>query len=158
MNEDKQLLEAAARAAGYANFEHGELTPGEPMLYVWDDDVSFWAPLQDDGDALRLAVKLRIDIRQFLQYRGAVDCLVDRLGKCCAEQIGNDPYAATRRAIVRAAALCAPTPAASVPASAPSVPSDEARRAADIIAAASCGDGNETMRRYTDGDDWNTKR
>ena len=63
-----------------------------------------FSPLTDDGDALRLAVKLMIDIRQFLQYRGVVDALVDRLGFGRGESIGDDPYAATRRAIVRAAA------------------------------------------------------
>jgi hypothetical protein len=59
-----------------------------------------WNPLTDDGDALRLAVGLRIDVVQFdssvrADSPGADDC---------HESHDSDPYAATRRAIVRAAA------------------------------------------------------
>jgi hypothetical protein len=104
MRSDRELLEMAAKAAGYREFQYCETSGGQQAIYVHDGDIGFWMPLTDDGDALRLAVKLMIDIRQFLQYRGVVDALVDRLGFGRGESIGDDPYAATRRAIVRAAA------------------------------------------------------
>ncbi|MBJ9709836.1 hypothetical protein [Burkholderia gladioli] len=102
---DRELLELAAKAIGIQieciEDEDGlgcaRKTGGEPAWVAWN-------PLSDDGDALRLAVKLQIDIQQFLQYRGRVDCLVDRLGKGFGEKVSGDPYAATRRAITRAAA------------------------------------------------------
>ena len=65
-------------------------------------------PLTDDGDALRLAVKLRIDF-----YEGVGDGPEAWAGyylpaftkqKFACEPHNGDPYAATRRAIVRAAA------------------------------------------------------
>jgi len=97
MQSDRELLELAAKAAG---IDHRRLPDAWPERF--DDDQ--WNPLTDDGDALRLAVKLQIDIRQFLQYRGVVDALVDRLGFGRGEAVDNDPYGATRRAVVRAAA------------------------------------------------------
>ena len=93
---DRELLEAA-----YAAYR-----PGENYIRLVNDAGSdYWNPLADDGDALRLAVKLNIwPVRQYdrptiVVQKGAVyfDELAD-------EPIGDDPYAATRRAIVRAAA------------------------------------------------------
>lgn len=40
----------------------------------------------------------------------------------------------------------------------PRAKTEEQRRADKIIAECSGGDGTELFRRYTDGDDWNTKR
>jgi hypothetical protein len=65
-----------------------------------------WNPLTNDGDALRLAVKLHIDLDT---YANAVRCCKsvdfdDSEGTEAWESFGDDPYAATRRAIVRAAA------------------------------------------------------
>lgn len=66
-----------------------------------------WDPLADDGDALRLAVHLDIELRFHVAAavlsttalcKGKVDLPVAR------EIWGNDKSAATRRAIVRAAA------------------------------------------------------
>ena len=51
--------------------------------------------MQDDGDALRLAVKLRLRVRDGEAQDGH---------DIYAAEDGDDPYAATRRAIVRAAA------------------------------------------------------
>lgn len=82
---DKELLELAAKAAGIDYCER-----------------DFWFPLSDDGDALRLAVKLGLEIRTDGPYLIAVTPrYVDNE---LYEERGNDPYAATRRAIVRAAA------------------------------------------------------
>jgi len=58
-----------------------------------------WNPLISDGDALRLAVKLGIGC---YSIRGA--SWADDNGKIYRELHNGDPYAATRRAIVRAAA------------------------------------------------------
>ena len=93
---DRKLLELAAKAAGYVltpNWSHSDdpfCIGGEP-----------WNPLTDDGDAFRLATKLSLTVRHHtdeigvLNMTGTVYEDVARVG---------DIYAATRRAIVRAAA------------------------------------------------------
>lgn len=92
---DKELLELAAKAAG------------KPLTYSggthWYGKQASWNPLTDDGDALRLAVKLKLDVYMssglytWAEYGVAIH-KPDKTHK------GEDPYAATRRAIVRAAA------------------------------------------------------
>ena len=62
----------------------------------------YWNPLDDDGDALRLAVKCKLDL--FLHELGALVNDGNGLGIELEERLAGDPYAATRRAIVRAAA------------------------------------------------------
>jgi hypothetical protein len=103
--DDRELLEAAAKAA---DIPHGadRIDCGLSLTNADGRHTSLpqWNPLTDDGDALRLAVKLHIDIRHFMYRSNYMDCLVDRLGKGFAESTLDDPYAATRRAIVRAAA------------------------------------------------------
>ena len=100
MNNDRELLEQAAKAAGI-----------EVPKHLWADHIGtgiktmsgiVWNPLTDDGDALRLAVKLRLDIQynDDSVYSGDGDVLNHQL----FEWNNDDPYAATRRAIVRAAA------------------------------------------------------
>ena len=90
---DKELLELAAKAAGIAWVQ----TPWSAGIER--PDGVFWNPLTNDGDALRLAVKLQIHIQA-----GPTDCWATTLLVTAVETLGNDPYAATRRAIVRAAA------------------------------------------------------
>ena len=59
-----------------------------------------WDPIADDGDALRLMVKLNMDFT--LSGKHAA---VAQVAHATAQAFCNgDPYAATRRAIVRAAA------------------------------------------------------
>lgn len=89
---DRELLEAAAKAAGIQMEFNDMGTPGYwgkwRNLPQWEQ----WNPLTDDGDALRLAVKLRL--------------LVDTDKQCVNGTYygpGPDDYAATRRAIVWAA-------------------------------------------------------
>ncbi len=94
---DKELLELAAKAAGIKD---------EMWLRDW------WNPLTDDGDALRLAVKLGVIVD--VRYGGEESHLEfnevcywvekGRPYKVMKFEKGIDPYAATRRAIVRAAA------------------------------------------------------
>jgi len=93
---DRELLELAAKASGLP--EYGWM--GGSLMYVKDNCFVDWNPLNDDGDALRLVVKLRLDFYVDVKQAG---CWVDDF-VCLFEDINNDPYAATRRAIVRAAA------------------------------------------------------
>lgn len=97
---DRELLELAAKEAGYT------CVWGQPGGVLWwridPDTARIWNPLADDGDAFRLAVKcfLVIDI-------GPVSVSVhENNGRrdIGFEWHGYDPNAATRRAIVRAAA------------------------------------------------------
>ena len=86
----------------------------EPFLKI-KTHLGMWAPLTDDGDALRLAVKLHLDIRFYWdgcddQY-DTVQAYTHGAKKDAQEQIGFylnhgqiDEMEATRRAIVRAAA------------------------------------------------------
>jgi hypothetical protein len=96
---DKELLELAAKAAGY-NFEwFGQ------HFHIAIDDRRFtsWNPLTDDGDALRLAAKLGLVVSVNYEL-GLVFCTsIDRQTYQASEGL-KDPYEATRRAIVRAAA------------------------------------------------------
>lgn len=99
---DRELLELAAKAAG---------VPGEYSEW-WEMGEQFysgfragrtwgaWNPLTDDGDALRLAVKLYFDvcINGETVFVRDFDCNETEL------MLFDDPMAATRRAIVRAAA------------------------------------------------------
>ena len=110
MNEDKELLTLAAKAAGIRLEWDGDPKYWTPMYYE-GKTYHTWNPLTDDGDALRLAVKLRIEI----SFPGYIkpDRPVVHAGKywhrneSCwypfEEFRDEDPYAATRRAIVRAA-------------------------------------------------------
>lgn len=95
---DRELLELAARAARYTWVNFGESGAW------WHDNPDLarpWNPLTDDGDALRLAVKLRfhlaIESNVSSAWLGGMRCWN-------TEQHNDDDYAATRRAIVRAAA------------------------------------------------------
>ena len=95
---DREMLELAARAAGYVFGEYG----GKPARQVTTKIGAawiYWNPREDDGDALRLAVKLGMHITNSETDAWASTYAVD-----ATEPISNDPYAATRRAIVRAAA------------------------------------------------------
>ena len=108
---DRELLEMAAKAAGYVvdeDFDRTDIrsTTGAPVT---------WRPLDDDGDALRLAVRLGICVEPYPVYQPEKHsvmvkqrCQLDTLrvpNKTeCLELYGDDPYAAIRRAIVRCAA------------------------------------------------------
>jgi hypothetical protein len=68
-----------------------------------DGDKYVWNPLTDDGDALRLAVKLKMKVEGW--FNGELECArADCKAALVSEPHSGDPYAATRRAIVRAAA------------------------------------------------------
>ena len=94
---DCELLELAAKAAGYS------LSAVSDM--IWSDaavEYIPWNPLTDDGDALRLAVKLELEIRAF---NGRAHAGKQNKFWCTEHWFPDgDVNAATRRAIVRAAA------------------------------------------------------
>lgn len=104
MQSDRELLELAAKAAGYREFQYCETSGGLQAIYVEDGNIGFWDPLTDDGDALRLAVKLRISVAQ---WKEDVSALHPSTNREFPEACASCPYAATRRAIVRAAAKLA---------------------------------------------------
>jgi len=96
---DRELLEMAAKAAGY----EVEWVRNSGCHYRCEAEESReqWCPLDDDGDALRLAVKLDISLLgDFPQNIVVVAFDARRI----IEKYDGDQYAATRRAIVRAAA------------------------------------------------------
>ena len=111
MSNDRELLEMAAKAAGYAinwgdwqdfgsHVRHRNVTIGE-----------YWNPYHDDAQLLRLATNLRLDI----SHNDDGDSLYVKAHRkgvemCSApvqsiEEFEREPQrlAATRRAIVRAA-------------------------------------------------------
>jgi hypothetical protein len=93
---DKELLELAAKAIC---FQYDDV--------AYDGTLCFgkgrWNPLTDDGDALRLAVKLGLSLKHYY-YEGDYFIKVPVNDVAMTEPLATDPYAATRRAIVRAAA------------------------------------------------------
>jgi hypothetical protein len=114
MSADRELLELAARAAGLEGYEYTDgytnaFYAGSRFYMTQPDMHTPWNPLDDDGDALRLAVKLDISVivnRRDMTVRGRIGrSITDPLAtKYIAEDLGDDEMAATRRAIVRAAA------------------------------------------------------
>lgn len=103
---DKELLELAAKAAGigHPGGEHSVYNDGR----LWDcDRCRWWNPLSDDGDALRLAADLNLDVNHYpksrevaaVQHRQNIGVYSRSI-----ERITNDKHYSLRRAIVRAAA------------------------------------------------------
>jgi hypothetical protein len=141
---DRELLEWAAKAAGvfltpttmvevFPGFEWSEADDpifsdfGAVGTVAWHGDdgepagteKKHWNPLTDDGDALRLAVRMGIAIRCDDPKAASAGWSANQRGAPTTDGKGPwywkewhwnpekqaaDPYAATRRAIVRAAA------------------------------------------------------
>jgi hypothetical protein len=99
MSTDRELLELAAKAAGIVGLTWRN---GSQCFYFDDPETGreLWDPLQRDGQALRLFVKLGMGTK--------VMCLSTGCGRTLCEflpvDFEGDPAAATRRAIVLAAA------------------------------------------------------
>ncbi|ERY32181.1 hypothetical protein Q066_05466 [Pseudomonas aeruginosa BL12] len=120
---DRELLELAARAAGIPDALYLDCVAqdmyhprdGEAGIEVNHRDTRWsclaidgvWNPRDDDGDALRLAVRLNMDIR-YESYDSGVAVIVggawDGAPEAVHEIFERDGPRATRRAIVRAAA------------------------------------------------------
>lgn len=106
---DRQLLENAAKAAGLKRAEYwcaggdNGFPFAECITHYIDGEpcVQAWNPLRDDGDALRLSVKLKIKLLPENRSYARVE---SKNLRGVGEDWGDDPCAATRRAIVRVAA------------------------------------------------------
>jgi len=103
---DREMLELAARAAGLSfKWRDGDPKWGPEHVgpAAWINECwQAWNPLTDDGDALRLSVRLRMDVQHFEGLEMCEAC--KHPYQACGEDYGCDPDAATRRAITRAAA------------------------------------------------------
>ena len=107
---DKKLLELAAKAAGkdHLFWNDGKTTAyysGSLFYMTTPGSHTPWNPLTNDGDALRLAVKLKLGFeidfdRIDVYHENGLSITEYRYEK----PTPTDQYAATRRAIVRAAA------------------------------------------------------
>lgn len=109
---DRELLELAAKAMGIGplDFDYAEreghhfymgprlpMPQGVLMAAMW----TYWCPMEDDADALRLAVALGINI--YLAEKGFV--MASKFGiQGFRAELGADPDKAVRHMIVRAAA------------------------------------------------------
>ena len=106
---DKELLELAAKAAGFTNLIY---CPAWKCMAEFDKQGgyfkwnTYWNPLKDDSHALQLAVNLQLGISippvadgriEVVTFYGPIISIVEH-------PQNNDRNAATRRAIVRAAA------------------------------------------------------
>ena len=112
MNSDRELLELAAKAAGLDLTYCPAWSCMAKKLADLDgeyfDSKTCWNPLTYDGDALRLAVKLNLAV---VLHPALNQALVRPyhtrdMDRECREDCEKhtDHFAATRRAIVRAAA------------------------------------------------------
>jgi len=115
---DRKLLELAAKAAGYVVLAslagHADGTTHWWKGAAWGLQIEgidgIWNPLVDDGDAFRLSVKLGLLICQSAYKPGenawgfVSTAWYGQQVELESEKFTDDPYAATRRAIVRAAA------------------------------------------------------
>lgn len=111
MKSDRELLELAAKAYGFggpegsfiwteSEYPRGSKTNGALWNYMgWCDTAQLWNPLTDDGDALRLAVKLHMQVSVTTE-----SCRAETL-PCLGVRVNDsDENLATRRAVVMAAA------------------------------------------------------
>lgn len=121
---DRELLELAARANWMhelaneeVSFRYDEKEGG--ILYIHADNQGhngldrefLWNPLEQDYDALRLAVKLRLDVEFHQDNGGAVSAINYDLCRSSNMRLqgagvdfNGDEFSATRRAITKAAA------------------------------------------------------
>jgi hypothetical protein len=114
MRTDRELLELAAKAAsiGPLDFDYAEreghgfhmgprlpMPQGVLMAAMW----TYWNPLDDDADALCLAVKCGIDVLQSSVY--AETQAVAAMGKVSSQLWGDDAFAAEIGAQVSPPAL-----------------------------------------------------
>ena len=107
---DREMLELAARAAGLKEFTEINGRFAVRTRFTGMQDWSPWNPLTDDGDALRLAVKLGLHVMQYPIYdepkhsaiaKKSARLLDDTCVDMCVgiEVYGSDPYA-DRKSVV----------------------------------------------------------
>ena len=103
---DKELLELAAKAAGIVLLDWNDGWAGFDGAAWRTADKKLWNPITDDGDALRLAVKLGISlVFLYSQLEGGFKRGVSaRYMEIYCEEWSADIGASTRLAITGAAA------------------------------------------------------
>jgi hypothetical protein len=102
---DRKMLELAAKAVGFTDAVWAAEQASICTVQAKKGFRPFWNPLTDDGDAFRLAVKLRLEPRFLdLDHPAGPPRVTFHNVSGLVEPAGNDLLAATRRAIVRAAA------------------------------------------------------
>lgn len=94
---DVELLELAAKVADIEVERDGD------AVFFYNEFKDTWCPLIDDGDALRLAVRLKMDVTVGQSIK-VVCATGDEYVSRVVLPLGDDPYVAVRRAIVTAAA------------------------------------------------------
>ena len=109
--ENRENLELAAKAAeivvlGYVEYYDDFYWNGPSWGLIVEGSNGVWNPLVDDGDALRLAVKLGIDVEWRSDGRVAAYRHTNANGYCFTALVScqEDRAPSVRRAIVRAAA------------------------------------------------------
>jgi hypothetical protein len=114
---DRELLEKAAKAAGIdvPKKLNNWLTYGDKYGFQWWNmdgtrTEKTFNPLNNDGDALRLAVKLQIQVTPGTYNKDEFSAFKAGGGEAHEFRIyQQDEFASTRRAIVRAAAYIGET-------------------------------------------------
>ena len=124
MKSERELLEAAAKAAGYTDAKYKDMEGWGEVRYglseaVWseklyeEDGSGYWNPLADNDQAFRLAVRLKLEVAIWADGSGA-SAAPDGSGRKGPKWHFEDEHnhngdlaAATRLAIVRAAAAMA---------------------------------------------------
>ena len=92
---DREMLEMAAKAAGL----HVKVASNSGRGLKVHGNCNWWNPLTDDGDALRLAVRLHMQVSVTTE-----SCRAETL-PCLGVRVNDsDENLATRRAVVMAAA------------------------------------------------------
>jgi hypothetical protein len=112
---DRELVIFAAKAADLRNVGHYDFQFGLEVMRPHSAPFA-WNPLHNDGDALRLAVKLQLTVWNEHVSAGAAYCTSGDPAEgpftvfpsvtsgANESEVIPDDFAATRRAIVRAAA------------------------------------------------------
>ena len=104
---DREMLELAAKAAGYAVEWHEVVVSRRGRFGLIEHtkkdgfrlNFQRWDPLTDDGDALRLAVRLHMQVSITTE-----SCRAETLPALGVRVNDKDEMSATRRAVVMAAA------------------------------------------------------
>jgi len=108
---NRELLEAAAKAYGLTGHRYAD---GVGMMAAYTPQDGFygpwWSPLEDDGDALRLKVRLHLIVGSYASFSNVSGTYTPNGYEVPEETIvwhhetGGDPCAAERLAITRCAA------------------------------------------------------
>lgn len=114
MSSNRELLELAAKAAGLVGYEYTCTDQGGYECMAFDEGGSkseYWNPLEDDGDAFRLAAELFLGVSILpgsaatsIEFYKNTGYFFGGKAPHIQEDHGSDKLSATRRAIVMAAA------------------------------------------------------